>query len=392
MSQESSEIGDPYKRSRWLGYAQLAVILAAIALALFLARAPNRVERVSDSEAAQSTPVVSVVTPNSTQYVVTETLTGTVRAERRVTVRSEIAGRIVWVSPNFAEGGRIPANEPFVRIDPSEFEIAVEAARMAVSEAEAEVKIERAEAEANMRSFADNNPGKEVPEDLRRLPSIAVAEARLGKARAALALAELQLARTAISLPYDSRVVSSDVEVGEVVGTSASAGRSAKIGIVYRLGALQVRVPIDPRVLAKLEPVIGRAADVNTHSGSYQAEVVGTSSVISPGTRLAAAFLKFSDGPDVDSLPAPGTFAHVKIVGPRRDNVYILPEAAAREHNKVWVVRNGVLAIETPTIVSLSGDGWVVEAFDAGEGVVVGPLPGAAQDLQVGTVSAASPN
>ena len=392
MSEESSRIGNPYKRSRWLGFAQLAVILLAIAVALYLARAPNRVESASTSDAVLATPVVGVITPIATEYVVTETLTGTIRAEKRVTVRSEIAGRIVWVSPNFTEGGKILANEPYVRIDPREFEIGVETARMAVSEAEAEVQVERADAEANIRSFAERNPGKDVPEDLRRLPSIAVAEARLGKARAALALAELQLERTAISLPFDSRVVSSDVDVGEVVGTSASAGRSAKIGIVYRRGALQVRVPIDPRVLAKLEPVIGRAAAVNTHSGSYQAEVVGTSSVISPGTRLAAVFLRFSEGSDVDSLPAPGTFAHVKIVGPRRHNVYVLPESAAREHNKVWVVRNGALTIETPTTVSLSEDGWVVEAFDAGEGVVVGPLPGAAQDLQVEIVSAASPN
>jgi RND family efflux transporter MFP subunit len=392
MSQEPSEAGSPHKRSKWLGYAQLAIILLAIAVALYLARAPNREERVSTSDAAQSTPAVSVVTPNATQYVVTKTLTGTIRAEKRVTVRSQVPGRIVWVSSNFTEGGRIPANEPFVRIDPSEFEIAVEAARMAVNEAEAEVDLERAKAESSTRSFADSNPGKEVPEDLRRLPSIAVAEARLGKARAALALAELQLARTAISLPFDSRVVSSDVDVGEVVGTTASAGRSAKIGIIYRRGALQVRVPIDPGILANLEPVVGRAAVVNTQSGSFEAEVVGTSSVISPGTRLAAVFLKFTEGSEVDSLPAPGTFAYVDIVGPRRDNVYVLPESAAREHNKVWVVRSGALSMEAPKTVSLSEDGWVVEAFDAGEGVVVGPLPGAAQDLEVRIVSAASSN
>ncbi len=392
MSQEPSEAGSSHMRSKWLGYAQLAIIFLAIAVALYLARAPNRAERVLSSGAAQSTPAVSVVTPNATQYVVTKTLTGTIRAEKRVTVRSQVPGRIAWVSPNFTEGGRIPANEPFVRIDPSEFEIAVEAARMAVKEAEAEVDVERAIAESSTRSFADNNPGKEVPEDLRRLPSIAVAEARLGKARTALALAELQLARTAISLPFDSHVVSSDVDVGEVVGTTASAGRSAKIGIVYRRGALQVRVPIDPGILEELEPVIGRAAVVNTQSGSFEAEVVGTSSVISPGTRLAAVFLKFSEGSEMDSLPAPGTFAYVDIVGPRRDNVYVLPESAAREHNKVWVVRSGALSMEAPKTVSLSEDGWVVEAFDAGEGVVVGPLPGAAQDLEVRIVSAASSN
>lgn len=364
----------PSEKPRWLGYVQLALIVVAIAVALYFAQAPNRVERGPVSGAVQAMPVVSVVKPAATEHVIKVNLTGSVRAERRAKVRSEVVGRVVWVSPDFTEGGTIPANEPFLKIDRREFELEVEAANMAVSEAEAKVGVERA-----------------LPLDRAgRLPSIAVAEAALGKARAALALAELRLARTEISLPFDARVVSTDVEVGEMVGPASTAGRSSRLGVVYRRGVLKVRAPIEPGDLSRLEPVIGRSALVRTNSGTYEAKVTGTSSVVAAKTRLAALFLEFSDDAPPESLPVPGMFVRVEVVGPKRGNVYVLPESAARENDTLWVVRNGVLTSLEPGTVGRSAEGWIVEAFDSGEGVVVGALPAAEEGRQVEIASVPS--
>ena len=54
-------------------------------------------------------------------------------------VASEVDGRVAWVSPNFANGGSLSVDETFIRIDPAEFELHVEAAEMAVREAAARV-------------------------------------------------------------------------------------------------------------------------------------------------------------------------------------------------------------------------------------------------------------
>ena len=293
MPEDRTKPASLSERPRWLGFVQLALIVLAVAAALYFARAPDRIERGPISGAAQATPAVSVIKPVATEHVVTTMLTGAVKAERRARVRSEVEGRVIWVSPKFTEGGAVRANEPLVRIEPREFELEVEAARTTVREAEAEIRIERRAARENVASFERDNPGKAVPESVRRLAWIARAEARLGRARAALALAELRLARTSISVPFDARVISSDVEIGELVGETASVGRAAKLGVVYRHGALRIRAPIDPVELSKLEPVIGRAARAFTRSGAYDAKVVGKSSVLSRKTRLTAVFLDF---------------------------------------------------------------------------------------------------
>ena len=393
MPQDSSDSASRPDRPRWLGYAQLAAILIAIVVALYFARAPDRVERgaTAATTAGPGKPPVRVVQPSPKKYTFTVRATGTVTLERKTKVVSEVVGRVVWVSPKFTNGGSLAANETLLRIDPSEFEIRVQGAAMSVVEAEASLQIQRSLAKEGAEKFAKANPGTEIPERVRRVSSISRAEARLGRAQAALDLAKLQLARTSISLPYDIRVVRSDVEVGELVGPAESVGRSWVLGVVYRSGSVQVRAPVEPKDLRSFAPMVGRSARLSTWAGKYDGEVVRVSSVVAPRTRLGSMFLNFAKDTPRDSLPAPGTFVEIAVTGPTRDGVFVLPETAARDRNSVWVVRKGALASFTPKTLGRTADGWIVEPFDAGEGVVVGVLANARAGLQVTARAIRSP-
>ena len=392
MAEASNDSGNRAGEARGLGYAQLVLILLAITAALYFARAPGRVDRgaASDLSPESVQPTVQVIRPSPTEQALIVEQTGTVNLEERVRVASEVVGRIAWISPDFSNGGSIRANEPFIRIDPAEFELQVEAAEMAVRETEARVWVEKARAAEDVRAFERDNPGVEPSDSIRRLPAIAEAEARALRAQAELKLAELRLERTNISLPYDGRVMGSDVEVGELAGPADEVGGpSSRLGIVYRTGALQVDVPIEPRDLEYLDPVIGRKARVVGQMASWEARVERVSSVIAPKTRLASVFLKFAADAHPDSLPAPGTFVEVAIAGPAYEDVYVLPESVLQERDSVWVVRDGVLSAVAPKPLGRTDAGWVVQAFDTGEGVVAGSPPGAREGLAVRVTDAA---
>lgn len=152
---------------------------------------------------------------------------------------------------------------------------------------------------------------------------------------------------------------------------------------MYRPGALQVDVPIEPRDLEYLDPVIGRKARLVGQMATWEARVERVSSIVAPRTRLASVFLKFAADAHPDSLPAPGTFVEVAIEGPVYKDVYVLPESVSQERDSVWVVRDGLLNAFAPQTLGRTDAGWVVQAFDAGEGVVVGVLPGAREGLAV---------
>ena len=384
MLEESPNSSDGFGQRSWRGYAQVAFVLGAIALALYLARAPSRIDRsaIADLSPDSAGPTVTVIRPASTEQSLRVELTGSVTLEEKASVVSEVVGRVVWVSPKFSSGGSFAADETFIRIDPTKLELQVEVATMAVREAEARVWAEKARGEEATRKLALENPGVEASEWVRRLPKIAEAEAELEKARAVLKLAELRVQDTNISLPYDGRVMSSDVEVGELVGPLDLAGRTA-LGAVYRPAALQVNVPIEPRDLDYLSPVVGRIAQVSGEMGSWRARVARVSSVVAPGTRLATVFLKFSANARASSLPVPGAFVEVAIDGPSYRDVYVLPESVLQERGRVWVVKGGALRSFEPETLGRTPEGWVVRSFDVGAGVVSGTVPGAREGLPV---------
>lgn len=365
MSEQSTNPDNPSGGRRWLGYAQAGLIILVIAVALFLARAPERIEFGPAVASGDAAPTVQVVVPTPAVYAHRLDLTGTVTLNRKVTVLSEVVGRVIWVSPDFANGGSVSAGEVFVRIDPREFEIEVDSTEMAVAGARARLQLAQGSAGPDSALL------------------IAEAEAELGQAEAALSLAKLMLERTEISLPFDARVMTSELEVGDLVGPPEAVGKLSVLGVVYRPAALQVRVPTRVEDLASLDPAIGRRARVRTVSGTYDAELVRVSSVVALESRLAGAYLKFSEDVPQDQLPVPGTFAEVTIFGPERDDVFMLPEAATREYDSIWIVQEGVLRALNPKTVGRSTDGWIVEAFEAGEGVVVSVLAGAREGLGV---------
>ena len=347
MANESGDSGNRGDRAKWTGYAQAALIAVVIVVALYLARAPDPAELNVGVFTPNETgnPVVTVLQPSVTEQSLTVELTGSVRTDARITVMSEVEGRVVFVSPQFRNGGTIPANETLVRIDPSEYELRVQAA-------EAEVRL----------------AGGGAAQDA---------------AEAALDLAQLELNRTEIAYPFEVRVVNSDIEVGELVGSVEYAGPPASMGTVYRSDGLEVDAPISTQDLDYLAPAVGRTARILADSETYAAEVVRVSSVVAPQTRLASVFLSFVAGETTAALPPPGSFVEIEIDGPAFENVYTLPDSVLQERDAVWIVDDNALSLVTPRAIGRTSEGLVVERFDAGQGIVVGTLPGASEGLAV---------
>ena len=371
MQQSHDDTKDPSAKSGWRGYLQLAAIIAFIVVALYFARAPEQETSafaLAQGE-QQSAPVVQVIQPVPVESALTVRLTGAVSLEERVAVASEVAGRISRISPEFRNGGFIPANETIVEIAREKYELNVLAAEAVVKAAEASLRIAETE---------NANADEAI-----RAPLVARAEAELEIARIAQKQAELELAQTSISLPFDVRVVQSDASVGMLAGPTELVGRNARLGIAYRLDALQVEAPVDPEDLRLLAPVIGRPARIITSAGVLETEVVRVSSVVARKSRLATVFLRFSDALPKDTLPVPGTFVEVVIRGPSHPNSYDLPESVLQEHGRVWIVRNGAMEAVVPNPIGPTEMGLAVDAFDSGDGIVVGFLPEAREGLPV---------
>ena len=377
----------------WRGYAQVALIVLVLAVAWYFARAPREDPAPGDvavESASAARPVAEVVRPRAEEQALTVHLTGTVSLEERTTVVSAVTGRVVWVSPDYTAGGAIAAGEPLLRLDPAAYELAVASAQAAVDGASARVWLEELQAAEAVDAFLLAEPDGEPSAWIQRLPHLALARAELASAEAALGLAELRLSQTSISFPYDVRVMATDMAVGEWVDPGDPV-HTTRLGVVYRPDALHVAVPIEPGDLAYLEPVVGRAVQVTGRMGSWEAEVVGVSSLINPTSRLTTVFIGFPSSGPADALPLPGTFVEIAIEGPAFVDAYMLPNTVLQDQGRVWVVRDGRLERFEPEEHGRTDTGWVVQAFDVGEGVVTGALPGAREGLEVSAQAVETP-
>ena len=359
MAEQESNSSNSKPKNRVLGFIQLFLVIGIIVVALVLARAPERFDRASFSvdraEAVQPRTVSVMEQPQIETFTLPVNKTGNVSLDERVSVRTEAQGRIAWVSEDFHTGGTIGADEVFVKIDPTEYQL----------------RVDEAEALLQIAKLKQESVAQDPEKDMSRI------NARVRLLETRLEMAQLDLKKTEISLPYEFRVIRSDIEVGELVGPHEYAGSDAAVlGTGYRVEALQVGAPIETQLLKDLDPAVGRGATITVGGETYRANIDRISPIVAADTRLIRVFLRFDESIPKEELPLPGMFAEILLDGPSYDNVYALSLEAMAPNGQVWVIQNGVVEARSPVTIAITDDNWIVESFDTAEGLVVGSYPG----------------
>ena len=363
---------------RWPGVVQLGLVVVIVVVAIYFMRAPS-VAEFDDviAEGAATAPGVNVIAPLPGRQVVSVELTGTVRLQGSVRLKSQVHGRVAWVSPKLRNGGSFEAGETLLRIDPEDFETEVRAAEAWVEAQRARMRKHELQGQLEAAEFQRENPGQPVPAIVRREPQVERFKARLDRALARLDAARLALERTSYSLPFEGKVVATEVAVGELVGPANPFGGA------FSRDAIEVQATIALDDLASILPAVGRPATVRLGARTFPATVERVSSVVAPKSRMATLFLTYADTVPLEDVPPPGVFVAVSIHGEAFDNAFVLPDAAQQQDGSVWVVHDGVLRSATPASHGRNADGWIVAAFDAADGVILGSVPGAEQGLAV---------
>ena len=369
----------PKRRWRWLGSVQISVVVALVLLALLYARSPGRDEAsgppsFAAGRAEAPPPLVSVIQPAAQSRALWISTTGSVDVRSHVALAPLVAGRVVSVSPSLRAGGAFRAGEQLLVIDQRDFELAYDQAEADVATAAATLMLQRAEGDAAKANYALLNPGQAVPPLVAKTPQIAQAFARLEAAEARLEVAALELERTAFSLSFDGRVTESSAEIGQVLSRGQSFGRA------FAQDAVEIVAPLSADDVKRLQPVLGRHANVRSAGRTLAAQVERVSAELDERSRFATLYLTFVNA--ADALP-PGTFVDVEIEGPELASTYLLPEAAEQVGSTVWLVAAGQLQSFTPTALGRTTEGWLVAAFDTMDGVVTGAVPGARAGLKV---------
>jgi RND family efflux transporter MFP subunit len=354
----------------------LIVGVAAAALIASARKVPPRAERPPLG------PLVEVMATEVADVPVTITGHGEVVPKVAVDVVPQVSGKVVSVSRSLVAGGFFSAGETLVAIEPRDYELAVERAQAAVARSLVTLQREEAEAEVARQEWDQLHPGEEPPSGLVvREPQIRQAQAELEAAKADLAVAELNLERTRISVPFDGVVVSESVDVGQFVTMGA------RLAQVYGTETVEVRVPLGSREIAWFDVPsrsggAGSKADVSATFGgttsTWPARITRMEAQVDQSSRMVHVVAEVARPFDAtDQRPAllPGTFVDVTIFGRTIEDVVEVPRYAVHEGNQVWVYDDGVMDIRAVEIARADRERSLISSgLEDGELVVLTSL------------------
>ncbi len=327
---------------------------------------------------------------------------GTVAPRIETELNSEVAGRVVEISPALVVGGFFEEGEVLFRLESREYELAVTRSRAAIAQANLRLETERQEAAVAEREWQLLDIGRPTPLALRE-PQIAEALASLASAEAALAQTEYDLERTVVRAPYDGRVRTERVDVGQFVQ------RGDSVADLYSVDAAEVRLPIPDAELAFVDlPLAYRDSggeDVSKPRVTIRAQFAGemhewigvierTEGEIDSRTRMVNAIARVEDPYSRSSNPgrpplAVGMFVEAEILGRSSGEVAILPRSAMRSGDQVLVVDpEGKLRFRNVDVYRMERERVLVRAgIDRGDRIVVSPLETAVEGMTVHVLS-----
>jgi RND family efflux transporter MFP subunit len=328
--------------------------------------------------ALEHRPVVAVVpAAPGTERMLVRTQ-GTVEPRTENELVAEVGGRLAWVSPALETGSFFAAGEVLARIEPADYEIALERASAALQRISSQRKLAEASL-ARSRALHEAGAASQATHDQAE-SNAAIAAANQREAEAALRQAELELSRTAVRVPFAGRVREKKADVGQHVA------RGGPIASVFAVDWAELRLAIPSDEFAFLDlpraPSAPDAGPVVRISGHYagrrhtwSGRVVRAEGALDPRTRLVYVVARVEDPYGLASGLPPlevGLFVEAEIEGREVPGAMRLPRSALRGDGEVVVV-GADAALRTRRIEVLRVDGetvFVAGGLAAGERVV----------------------
>ena len=401
----------------------LLVLAGAVLVAGYLQATKPRIERAEPRERewpiAAATVEIADIRPEITAF-------GEIVARRDTELRALVAGRVVEVGPNFADGGTVREGDLLVRIDPFDYEAAVEEAKAGLAEARALLAEAEADLDAEGAALAEERALLEIAErevarradlvargigsekDLddaamrrgERARAAVLAERRVVARRARVARQQAALTRGAVALdrarrdlenirltaPFDGYLTAISAALGKRLGTNDRVAR------LLDLERLEARIHLSDaeygRLVSAPGGLVGRPVRVVWRAGdrafSYRASIGRAQSEVDPASGGVTVHAPIADaGPD--SPLRPGAFVEVRIPDRLYRQAARLPETALIGGDTVYAVVDGRLEPRLVELLARVGNDVVVVGEIAdGERIAATRFPEIGPGVKVG--------
>lgn len=311
---------------------------------------------------------------------------GTVRPLREIQLVPQVNGKVVYMSPALVDGGEFKKGDVLLRIDPLDYQLAVTLAQARVKDSESRLRVAEEEAAAAKEEwrllYQDQREKVEDPPALvAKEPQLAAAKAKLAADLADLRKAKLNLERTELKAPFNGRISSESVDIGQYVSSAKP------LATLFSTEAAEIVVPFEDESLfwfhvPGFTPGNGNGSAVTVRARiagrelTWQGRVMRAEGELDQRTRMVPVVVRV-EKPYASKPPlVSGLFVTVEIQGHTIENASIIPRDALRNNDTVWVVdKTGQLVFRRVDVARLGTDRAILRSgLKDGEMVVTSGL------------------
>lgn len=308
---------------------------------------------------------------------------GTVAPDRQIVLKAKVSGEVVWVSPEFVQGGLIKKGQVLLKLEDSDYRVDVKKAKSMLDKAISDLEIEKGSqkiAKEELRLINQADIGEIKATDLAlRKPQLIQAQASVDSARADLEKAELDLSRTTITIPFNAIILDKSVDHGALVNSQGTIATLVDTD-TYRVEAL---VAPDKLSALKISEINGSQAVIHSQYSSYtwKGRVVRTTGSMSEDSRMAGVIILVDDplGRNQSGQTPPlllDDYVEVVLLGDMLENVFSVPRKIVRDGNTLWIYANGKLEIREINIAwKENGVAYIRSGLNEGDLVITSDLP-----------------
>ena len=366
----------------------IAIVVAGLGLAgLIIATGPKLEQQPPPSSA----PLVRTWVADVHTVQMTSITHGSVLPRTESELIPEVSGRIIEMSPVVVSGGFFKKGDVLLKIDPLDYEVALEQARASLASARSEFT-NATKAHNRLLDLAKRQSASQSQQD-DALNRLRFAQASIREATARLSKAERDITRTTVTAPYDGRVRTERVDIGQFVT------RGAPMASLYATDVAEVRLPIQDEELAYLQlplsgqtdqhmPTVILRARFAGEEHTWQGRIVRTEGELDPKTRMINIVAQVQSPYERSGSRPPlavGLFVEAEIIGKRVDNVFVLPRSALQANEQVYVMtdENRLSFREVEIIREVGEDVYITGGLKRGETISLSTVNNAIEGMLV---------
>lgn len=339
---------------RILHFKYLPAVLIALIVVTFVLLKYNKPSAKRRPPPATNTINIETETIQQRDISVSLQSYGIVRPRTQSTLIAEVSGRVIFLSDKFRDGGFFEKGDVLIELDDADYLADIALTKADLATAETDYEEELAQADQAKQDWQRLNGNIPAPSLVLREPQKKAAQTRVESAKANLDRAILNYQRTKIKAPFDGRVLTKNIDLGQF------ATINSQVGNIYATDAVEITLPIKNAELALIDlpenyrdsTSVATQPSVEIQSSLYPKEtwlgkIVRTASAIDDITRQLSvtALIKDPFG-EIAQNRSPlkiGEYVTANIIGKTLNNAIAIPNRSIYQGSYVYVFRDNAV-------------------------------------------------